>query len=415
MVALVTEPLTSGNSMDAFNPDTALADLFDAVHCAEPVAGHTHNFYRYPARFSPQFVRAAVEAFTKPGDTILDPFMGGGTALVEALAAGRRFIGCDFNPLAVFISRVKSTPLSRADIDLLANWADRLSLNINLHSPNTRHHLWFSYQRNLPWWLRKTLEMALDTLTELPKARQRRFARCTLLRTAQWALDCRSQIPSTSDFVAMHREQVSQMLDAVAAYGKTVRSAFPHSTLSWSCHRRLLCRSAAGLDLDARVPKDWLPPRLVLTSPPYVGVHVLYHRWQVRGRRETAAPYWLADCQDGHGGAHYTFGDRKRKDIETYMGQLQKCFRSVASLLDDRSLVVQLVAFSNPDKQLAPYLEALRAAGLTETDIYGFNGSLERVWRIVPNRKWYARVKGDLPARKEVLLFHRKREPEPLG
>jgi hypothetical protein len=43
-------------------------------------AGHTHNFYRYPARFSPQFARAAVEAFSAPGDTVLDPFVGGGTA-----------------------------------------------------------------------------------------------------------------------------------------------------------------------------------------------------------------------------------------------------------------------------------------------------------------------------------------------
>ena len=27
--------------------------------------------------------------------------------------------------------------------------------------------------------------------------------------------------------------------------------------------------------------------RLVLTSPPYPAVHVLYHRWQVKGRKET--------------------------------------------------------------------------------------------------------------------------------
>ena len=54
------------------------AALLEAFHCASPVAGRTHSFYRYPARFSPEFARKAIEAFTQPGDTVLDPFMGGG-------------------------------------------------------------------------------------------------------------------------------------------------------------------------------------------------------------------------------------------------------------------------------------------------------------------------------------------------
>jgi hypothetical protein len=148
-----------------------------------------------------------------------------------------------------------------------------------------------------------------------------------------------------------------------------------------------------------------------LTSPPYVGIHVLYHRWQVRGRSETPAPYWLADCRDGHGTAFYTFGDRRRKDIETYMGHLRASFRSVATLLGEQSVIVQLVAFSEPSVQLPHYLKVLEDVGLEEMDICGFEGSLERVWRIVPSRKWYARVKGDLPKRREVLLVHRLRRP----
>jgi hypothetical protein len=148
----------------------------------------------------------------------------------------------------------------------------------------------------------------------------------------------------------------------------------------------------------------------VLTSPPYVGIHVLYHRWQIRGRSETSAPYWIADCRDGHGTSHYTFGDRRRKELTTYMGHLRDAFRSVASLLDQRSMVVQLVAFSKPDVQLDPYLQALREVGLVEADLTGFSGTFGRVWRVVPNRKWYARVRRDeAPERQEVLLVHRKR------
>lgn len=67
--------------------------LVDAINFTGVVSGLTHDFYRYPARFSPLVARAAIESFTLPGDTILDPFSGGGTSLVEALALGRHAVG----------------------------------------------------------------------------------------------------------------------------------------------------------------------------------------------------------------------------------------------------------------------------------------------------------------------------------
>jgi ParB-like chromosome segregation protein Spo0J len=42
-----------------------------------------------------------VEVFTEPGDLVYDPHLGGGTAAVAAARSGRRFIGCDSDPLAV--------------------------------------------------------------------------------------------------------------------------------------------------------------------------------------------------------------------------------------------------------------------------------------------------------------------------
>lgn len=42
-----------------------------------------------------------IERFTDPGDVILDPFLGGGTTGVVALATGRKFIGCDIDQKTV--------------------------------------------------------------------------------------------------------------------------------------------------------------------------------------------------------------------------------------------------------------------------------------------------------------------------
>jgi ParB-like chromosome segregation protein Spo0J len=46
-------------------------------------------------------MRAVVEACTKPGDVVCDPFCGGGTTGVVAVALGRRFIGVDIDTVAV--------------------------------------------------------------------------------------------------------------------------------------------------------------------------------------------------------------------------------------------------------------------------------------------------------------------------
>lgn len=69
--------------------------------------GHVHGFHSYPARMHPLTARRLVEAFSAPGERVLDPFCGSGTVLVEARLAGREGVGVDANPLAVRLSRLK--------------------------------------------------------------------------------------------------------------------------------------------------------------------------------------------------------------------------------------------------------------------------------------------------------------------
>src|SRR5215813_6728004 len=97
--------------------------LIEAINYRGVVSGYTHDFYRYPARFSPLFARAAIELFSMPGDTVLDCFAGGSTTLVECLAAGRNAVGLDISQLAVFLAQVKTTVLNERDLDALVDWA----------------------------------------------------------------------------------------------------------------------------------------------------------------------------------------------------------------------------------------------------------------------------------------------------
>lgn len=71
----------------------------------------SHNLHAFPAKFPPQLPRAFIEGLTDPGEIVLDPMVGSGTTVVEALLAGRQGIGYDIDPLALLISKVKVTPV----------------------------------------------------------------------------------------------------------------------------------------------------------------------------------------------------------------------------------------------------------------------------------------------------------------
>jgi DNA modification methylase len=74
----------------------------------DQVMADVHGFHSYPARLHPLTARGLVEGLTRPGDTVLDPFCGSGTVLVEARALGRRAWGSDLNPLAVELAWLKT-------------------------------------------------------------------------------------------------------------------------------------------------------------------------------------------------------------------------------------------------------------------------------------------------------------------
>jgi DNA modification methylase len=54
--------------------------------------------------------------FVKPGQTVLDPFVGGGSTGLAALDLGARFIGCDVDPNAVEISQLRLDTWTAPDV-----------------------------------------------------------------------------------------------------------------------------------------------------------------------------------------------------------------------------------------------------------------------------------------------------------
>ena len=375
--------------------------IVDFLQSKHHVEGLTHNFYRYPARFAPEFAREVILEFSREGDVVLDTFMGGGTTIVEAIANGRVACGIDINPLAYFITTVKTTPLSSHDEDAILGWLKNIAPSgiAENNSLNTDSRL-----RNVPVHVKQFFISAVESIGNLRFPRQRSFARCALMRLGQWALDCREELP-TSDQMKTHLlKDVPEMFDGLNKLTETVRS---HSIgKNKMTSRRFLYLGS----VDDAVPRNraWVchKPKLVLTSPPYPGVHVLYHRWQIRGRQETPAPYWLANLRDGHGESYYTLGGRSEKRQREYFERLTRTYNLLRSVIDESAVVVQLVAFSEPDTQLSRFLNSMVSAGYEELRLFR-SPEFERPYRQVPNRKWYTQLGQNHDASNEILLVHR--------
>ena len=71
----------------------------------------SHGLHAFAAKFPPQLPGAFIDRLSGPGDVVLDPMNGSGTTTLEAYLRGRAALGCDIDPLAVRIARVKITPV----------------------------------------------------------------------------------------------------------------------------------------------------------------------------------------------------------------------------------------------------------------------------------------------------------------
>ena len=76
----------------------------------------SHGWHPFPAKFPPQLPQFFIEHLSDVEDVVLDPMLGSGTTLVEAVRLGRCVIGCDIDPLARMIAAAKLTPIEAVKI-----------------------------------------------------------------------------------------------------------------------------------------------------------------------------------------------------------------------------------------------------------------------------------------------------------
>ncbi len=222
-----------------------------------------HRWFRYSAGFSAQWVRQVIEREKIAGrQRILDPFVGSGTVVLEAEAAGVEGVGAEAHP---FIGRVAQTKLFwRTDRDdLVAYSAKVLARADEFHNVSRfvspllakcfPEETLSRLERLRQAWLECADGSPACALTWLVLVSILR--ECSPVGTAQWqyVLPRKSKAKALDPFVAFRARAALFAVDMAA------RQRLPHGPVG-----RVLDEDARQL---AGVSDKWAD--LILTSPPY--------------------------------------------------------------------------------------------------------------------------------------------------
>jgi site-specific DNA-methyltransferase (cytosine-N4-specific) len=107
----------------------------------------THALHTYVAAINPPLVKNLIKTYVPPNENILDPYCGGGGVLVESIISGRNCAGGEINPLAVIISKAKTTHVSKDTVlrigSSIIEQARQLINNVNIDLIDKKIKFWF--------------------------------------------------------------------------------------------------------------------------------------------------------------------------------------------------------------------------------------------------------------------------------
>lgn len=284
----------------------------------------THGLHPYPARMIPQLAERLIREYSREGDWVLDPFCGSGTVLVESRLRNRNSIGNEISPLALLLTRVKTTPLDKEELRkaskkvldevqerILAyrnkgfkksagieNWAEA-----PVRPPSAVGDLEIPVFPNIQLWFKEDVANELAILRRAilnpswDKAYVDFFRIClsfTAMKSSNADYESHQSHPArykseklkrfSPDVLSIFREKVKDSMKRVVDFSQRV------SNNAVECC--VFSGDARSLDLKGIAPSEGFD--LIVTSPPYGEEQntIGYHRWS------RIMAYWIGFSED---------------------------------------------------------------------------------------------------------------------
>lgn len=255
------------NEVDSFPSYESISngDLF-ALSLSNRTSNLTHGLHRFAAKYIPQIPNWALGEFARDGDTVLDPFMGSGTTLVEGLKRPGTTIGVDIDPLARFITRVKTTPLDTSNLLRLtecirARWTDSKGpLTIPMAGVDNFSH-WFS---DSAWRALQGLYETIDSLECSDSEREFFFA--VFSSIVRWVSNADDQTQKT--YVSGTLPKCPP--DVYVTFWRSLQRAITGmQELAMAASPSAVTEISTGGDART-LPAEKESVDLIVTSPPYL-------------------------------------------------------------------------------------------------------------------------------------------------
>ncbi|HNC08802.1 MAG TPA: DNA methyltransferase [Anaerolineales bacterium] len=99
----VPSQVTAKTKLEALNLNWRERDLPEKIRTK-----HVHRLHPYLGKYIPQLVEIFLRKYFKPGQTVLDPFSGSGTTLVQANELDIHSVGYDISAFNIILARAKT-------------------------------------------------------------------------------------------------------------------------------------------------------------------------------------------------------------------------------------------------------------------------------------------------------------------
>jgi len=353
---LFSPPMTHGSSshgipqqqqMPSIQERLAVLLKSDLNFHGENSSYASHDVHAFAAKFPPQLPRTFIHGLTAPGALVLDPMMGSGTTVVEALLAGRCGIGLDIDPLALRLTQVKTRPLH---IDGLREIgcqvvAQAQTLLVNDSLDEKRLQAFDEHTKSfIDYWFRPQTQRELCALTwsiqQVKDSLIRRFLELTfssIIITKSGGVSLARDLAHSRPHLDPSKEPKNAIEQFAIRLQRTIKSI---------AHIETHDRAAVQLAADARsMPLLSDSIDLIVTSPPYANAidYMRAHKFSLVWFHESVKT--LSQLRAQYIGSERTMGANAiplPKDVEGIIRQLAQCDTSKAAIL--RKYLVEMHA-----------------------------------------------------------------------
>lgn len=233
-----------------------------------------HSIYSYHAKFTPEIPKKFIKQYSEVDQTVLDPFCGCGTTLLEGLKLKRNVIGIDLSPIGILCSKVKT---SEYDIEKIKSYEKQiLSIDPKKKAiPNfPNKEIWYNES------VLNSLGSINYNINNIDEEKYRNLFKLILLSILNNCSRKRKtwNLGYLADNVLPDQDRI---VDVVKLYKSKIHQLYKREDFLNNLKNSVRC-----IESDVRNVDDVNEVDLVVTSPPYPFAvdFIRYHR---------LALYWL--------------------------------------------------------------------------------------------------------------------------